>query len=157
MADAVRWAGATRAAQAAPARRPSERDVPAPPGAAVGAVRGLLRLEGLLLAAAALAAYARFGGSWGLFAAVFLLPDLALAGYLAGPRIGATAYNLAHAMAGPWTLVAIGVLGGVPLVLSLGLAWAAHVGLDRSLGFGLKYGSGFAHTHLGRLGRPDPW
>jgi hypothetical protein len=32
------------------------------------------------------------------------------------------------------------------------LIWLAHIGLDRALGYGLKYGSGFRDTHLGRLG-----
>jgi hypothetical protein len=29
----------------------------------------------------------------------------------------------------------------------------AHVGFDRALGFGLKYGTGFGDTHLSRTGR----
>jgi Domain of unknown function (DUF4260) len=39
-----------------------------------------------------------------------------------------------------------------PLVLALGLVWLAHVGLDRLLGYGLKYDHSFQHTHLGMLG-----
>jgi hypothetical protein len=31
--------------------------------------------------------------------------------------------------------------------------WAAHIGLDRMLGYGLKYAAGFGYTHLGRIGR----
>jgi hypothetical protein len=37
--------------------------------------------------------------------------------------------------------------------LSLATIWIAHIGFDRALGYGLKYGSGFTHTHLGRIGR----
>ncbi|MDU3890869.1 MAG: DUF4260 family protein [Serratia liquefaciens] len=33
------------------------------------------------------------------------------------------------------------------------LIWGAHIGFDRALGYGLKYASGFADTHLGGLGR----
>jgi hypothetical protein len=33
------------------------------------------------------------------------------------------------------------------------LIWIAHIGLDRAVGYGLKYGSGFGHTHLGLMGR----
>jgi hypothetical protein len=40
-----------------------------------------------------------------------------------------------------------------PLALAVGLIWAAHVGIDRALGFGLKYASAFGDTHLGRIGR----
>ena len=35
----------------------------------------------------------------------------------------------------------------------LALIWAAHIGFDRLLGYGLKYGAGFGFTHLGRIGR----
>jgi hypothetical protein len=38
-------------------------------------------------------------------------------------------------------------------VEALALAWIAHIGLDRALGFGLKYATGFNHSHLGRIGR----
>jgi hypothetical protein len=31
--------------------------------------------------------------------------------------------------------------------------WLAHIGADRLLGYGLKYGDNFQHTHLGQLGR----
>jgi hypothetical protein len=33
------------------------------------------------------------------------------------------------------------------------LIWSAHIGIDRALGYGLKYGDGFASTHLGPIGR----
>jgi hypothetical protein len=33
------------------------------------------------------------------------------------------------------------------------LAWAFHIGVDRALGYGLKFEDGFQHTHLGTIGR----
>jgi hypothetical protein len=39
-----------------------------------------------------------------------------------------------------------------PLLLSVAMIWLAHVGIDRALGFGLKYSAGFGFTHLGRIG-----
>jgi hypothetical protein len=33
------------------------------------------------------------------------------------------------------------------------LIWIAHIGIDRALGYGLKYATGFGDTHLGRIGR----
>ena len=44
------------------------------------------------------------------------------------------------------TQVPLGVMGGLALI------WAAHIGFDRALGYGLKYPSGFGDTHLGRIG-----
>jgi hypothetical protein len=39
--------------------------------------------------------------------------------------------------------------GGLPVQISL--IWAAHIGGDRALGFGLKYPTAFKDTHLGRV------
>ncbi|MGQ7476239.1 DUF4260 family protein [Streptococcus suis] len=36
--------------------------------------------------------------------------------------------------------------------MASGLIWLAHIGWDRAFGYGLKYESGFKHTHLGDLG-----
>ena len=127
------------------------------PGATLGGVRILLRLEGLAVLAAAVAAYVHLGASWGAFAMLILLPDLSFLGYLGGPRVGAIAYNAAHSYIGPIALVGLGLAGDMPAALALGLIWSAHIGLDRALGYGLKYGSEFGATHLGRIGRADPW
>ncbi|MDB5619562.1 MAG: hypothetical protein JWQ24_3800 [Tardiphaga sp.] len=35
----------------------------------------------------------------------------------------------------------------------IALIWLAHIGLDRALGYGLKYVAGFRFTHLGRIGK----
>ena len=137
--------------------RSVRRVVAAEPGSANGGVRLLLRAEGLMVLAASVAAYAQFGAGWGWFAALFLLPDLSFAAYLAGPRWGALAYNAAHSYLGAVGLLAVGVLGASPLLLAAALVWCAHIGFDRLLGYGLKYGAGFGHTHLGRLGPQDPW
>ncbi len=127
---------------------------------ATGGVRTLLRAEGAVVFGVALAAYAQFGAGWGVFALWLLAPDLSLLGYLAGPRVGAALYNAAHSYAGPALLLALGVLAAMPWALAGGLIWMTHIGLDRALGYGLKYAAGFAFTHLGRIGRigrADPW
>jgi hypothetical protein len=126
-------------------------------GSASGGVRLLLRAEGLAVLAASVAAYAQFGTGWGWFAALFLLPDVSFLAYFAGPRAGAWAYNAMHSYLGAVALLAVGVLGGMPMLLAVGLVWCAHIGFDRLLGYGLKYSAGFGLTHLGRLGRKDPW
>jgi hypothetical protein len=40
-----------------------------------------------------------------------------------------------------------------PAVLPIALIWANHIGVDRLLGYGLKYSDGFGWSHLGRLGK----
>lgn len=77
---------------------------------------GWQRLEGVALLAVAVLAYVRFGAGWELFALMFLAPDLSFFGYLAGPRIGALAYNLAHSLIGPLLLAGVGLLADQSLI-----------------------------------------
>lgn len=124
----------------------------APPafGVVSGAPRVLLRLEGAVVLAASALAYAHVGGGWAMFVVLFLVPDIFMPGYLAGPRIGAMVYNLGHATIAPAALAACGLGIGHPLAVEIALIWVAHIGFDRLLGFGLKYPTAFAHTHLSR-------
>ncbi|MGA2494806.1 MAG: DUF4260 family protein [Roseiarcus sp.] len=121
--------------------------------AATGGVVSLLRLEGLAVLAAAASAYALIGGSWLLFALLLLAPDVAMIGYRFGPVVGAAAYNAVHAYLAPAALGAAGLALGAPAMQALALIWIAHIGLDRALGYGLKYSTGFGDTHLGSIGR----
>ena len=113
-------------------------------------VVGLLRLEGLLAGGLAIGAYAALHASWWLFGALILAPDLAALAYIVGPRAGRWAYNAAHTYLAPALLAAIGYGGQVPLLLALAAIWAAHIGLDRAMGYGLKLES-FRHTHLSQM------
>ena len=131
------------------AARPSRTETAAV-GAAAGGVRALLRAEGLALAAAATAAYAHAGFSWGLFAALFLAPDLSFAAYWLGSKWGAAAYNLVHSTIAPLALGGLGLALGAALFEAIALIARAHIGFDRALGYGLKYSAGFGATHLGR-------
>ena len=122
-------------------------------GETTGAVRVLLRLEGLCVLIATSVAYAKFGLGWGTFALFFLTPDVSLLGYFAGARIGAISYNTAHSYIGAIMCLLAGFVIPDQTILSAGLIWCAHIGFDRTLGFGLKYSDGFGFTHLGRIGR----
>ena len=110
----------------------------------------LLRLEGLAAAALSAALYARTGASWGMFAALWLLPDLSMLGYLVNPNIGARLYNSIHTYTTPATLALCGLLLHCPALVPLALIWTNHIGFDRLLGYGLKYTAGFKWTHLSR-------
>ena len=122
-------------------------------GAVTGGLRTMLRLEGLTLFTGMTLLYAVWGGSWWIYAILFLAPDLSFAAYLSGPRIGAIVYNAAHSYMAPMSLMISGFALGSPLTLSIAMIWLAHIGIDRALGYGLKYGKGFTFTHLGRIGR----
>ena len=121
---------------------------------AVGApVVLFLRLEGLALAAISAVLYARSGSSWWLFAALWLAPDLSMLGYLASPCWGARCYNAIHSTITPITLALASLLLHTAGPLPYALIWLNHIGIDRSLGFGLKYPAGFGWTHLGSQGK----
>ena len=124
-----------------------------PDGSVRGVPRVLLRIEGAGIFGGALGAYVWLGQPWWMFAVLILVPDLSMLGYAAGPRAGAVLYNAVHTLAGP--LIALGLAAGLhqPGFAGLALIWLAHVGLDRMLGYGLKYGSGFGDTHLGAIGQ----
>ena len=108
----------------------------------------VLRIEGSLVLIAAVWGYVLLGASWGLFAILFLVPDLFMAGYLVGARVGAAVYNVGHTYAGPFLFGAAALGSGDGLFGALALIWAAHIGIDRALGYGLKQTSGFRDTHL---------
>ena len=122
-------------------------------GSIEGAPRLVLRAEGAALLVTATLLYARTGESWWLFALLFLAPDLSFFAYLGGPKAGAIVYNCAHTLIAPAVLGIAGLLLPNTLIIALALIWAAHIGFDRMLGYGLKYATGFAFTHLGRIGR----
>lgn len=113
--------------------------------------RLLLHAEGVAVAAAALTFYFDAAYGWLLLLVLALAPDLAMLGYLAGPRAGAAAYDLAHTYVFPIALAATGVLADADLLLQLALIWLTHIGVDRLLGYGLKYPTGFKDSHLQRV------
>ncbi|HEY8488626.1 MAG TPA: DUF4260 family protein [Thermaerobacter sp.] len=148
-----------------------------------------LRLEGLMLALAALAGYRAAGGGWPAFVVFFILPDLIglLPFVLASRRLaqgvpaetgrgrggggsGRSAgerrrgggrpaepplpapgwfflYNAAHSTAVPLVLGLVGWWATGRVFLPL-LGWLAHIGVDRSLGFGLRLYPYLRSTHL---------
>jgi len=111
-------------------------------------IRLTLQSEGAVLAALCISLFAQTQTSWWVFAALILLPDVAMLGYLAGNRVGALCYNLAHSTLAPAALAGIGYMSGSQLTVAIALIWGAHIGLDRAIGYGLKYARSFNATHL---------
>ncbi len=118
------------------------------------------RVEGALVFATALALawflnLLPFLGPWWVWVILFFAPDLGFLSYLAGPRIGAAIYNALHLYGGGMAVMAVSAIieTGSSVPFAAGLLWVAHVGFDRMFGYGLKEPTGFADTHLGRIGR----
>jgi hypothetical protein len=114
------------------------------------------RMEGLLIFIVSLIVFSAAEGNWVWFLFWLILPDISILGYLKGPRAGALCYNIAHSIILPAFLTLIAILdrGGMGAYgILIASVWAAHIGLDRALGFGLKFDDDFKHTHLGWIGK----
>lgn len=117
------------------------------------AVDLILRAEGLAVFVAGVLTYLQLNGHPLWLLPLLLVPDVSMVGYLAGPRIGAITYNLVHNLVCALALLAIGWFAAVAPLALAGALTLAHVGMDRTLGYGLKLPTDFKDTHLGRIGR----
>jgi hypothetical protein len=113
--------------------------------------RLLLRVEGAIVALAAVTLYFYADSPWWLLAVLALAPDVSFVGFAAGQRVGTATYNVAHTYVVPVALGAMGVVAESDLALQVALVWITHIGVDRTIGYGLKYPSGFKDTHLQRV------
>jgi hypothetical protein len=113
----------------------------------------ILRSEGLAIVALTTILYARTGASWWIFVVLWLVPDLSMLGYLAGPFWGGRIYNAVHAYTLPATLALCALIVRNDALMPFALIWANHIAVDRLLGYGLKSPSRFGWTHLGPIGR----
>ncbi len=111
----------------------------------------LLKVEGLLVLLVAFLMYRELGASWWMFVLLFLVPDLSMVGYVSGTALGAVTYNVVHTYALPMILYTGGLLTERSGWMAIATIWAAHIGADRVLGFGLKYPEAFKATHFGRV------
>jgi hypothetical protein len=112
-----------------------------------------LRLEEAAMLAASLLLFREHHFPWGWFAVLFLAPDLGMLGYLAGTKAGAMSYNLFHHKGLAILVYLAGWAGALPSLQFAGILLFAHSSFDRMLGYGLKYGDRFQHTHLGMIGK----
>lgn len=115
--------------------------------------RMLLQVEGACIFGSAIWAYSRLGQSWWTFGGLLFIPDLGMAGYLSNTRLGAATYNAFHTETPAILLLCTALAKRNNQLTGLALCWLAHIGMDRMIGAGLKYGGSFGHTHLGIMGR----
>jgi len=111
----------------------------------------LLRLEGAAVLAAAVIAYGYLGYSWWVFALLFLWPDLAFIAYAIDKRFGSMVYNIVHSYPLPLLLAGFSLFFSWNFGLQFALIWFAHIGMDRLVGYGLKYTGEFKTTHLNNV------
>ncbi len=111
----------------------------------------LLRAEGVAVVVAAVTLYFYAGYPWWLLLVLALAPDVSMLGFAVDQRAGTATYDAAHTYVTPVLLGAFGVVAEGDLAVQVALIWIAHIGVDRTIGYGLKYPSGFKDTHLQRV------
>jgi hypothetical protein len=116
-------------------------------------MKTLLRLEeaGMFLLSVVLLGQLHYAWWWWLV--WILAPDLSMIGYLAGNRAGAISYNLVHHKGVAILIYLAGLYTYNQAWQFAGLILFGHSCMDRGMGYGLKYFSGFSDTHLGKIGR----
>lgn len=115
-------------------------------------MKKLIQLEEVALFATTLYLFTYFNLSWWWFMGCILLPDVSMVGYLHNARTGAWLYNIFHHRALAILILAIGFFFQLPWVLFTGFILFSHATMDRMVGYGLKFETGFAFTHLGEIG-----
>ena len=119
-------------------------------------MRRWLRAEGVAGLALGWVAWQSQGGELLWFLPLLLLPDVSAAGYLGGNHIGAISYNVAHDWFTGSLVLGLGWWLAITPLVAGGRDPVAHTGIDRILGYGLKYPTSFQDTHLGRIGKRPP-
>ncbi|MGB1285381.1 MAG: DUF4260 domain-containing protein [Aggregatilineales bacterium] len=118
---------------------------------AVSMPRILLHLEGAAVLLTALVLYSQHSGDWLVFALLLFVPDVSMVGYLMNKKMGAMLYNGVHTYPVPLVIIGTGLALTQPMIMSVGLILLAHIGIDRMVGYGLKYETDFKDTHMGRI------
>jgi hypothetical protein len=113
----------------------------------------VLRAESVAIFAGGVLLFLQLNGNALWLLPLLLAPDVSMAGYLGGPRLGSVTYNLVHNLVTALGLLAVGWFVPIAPLALAGAVLIAHVGMDRALGYGLKLPTDFKDTHLGRIGR----
>jgi hypothetical protein len=112
----------------------------------------LLKLEEVAQFALGIWIFSTLDYAWWWFPALILVPDFSMLGYLSGPKTGAYVYNFFHHKLPAVFVLISGYLLGNQSVQLAGVILFSHAAMDRIFGYGLKYTTGFHHTHLGTIG-----
>ena len=91
--------------------------------------------------------------AWYWWLVWILAPDLSMIAYLGGNRVGAIGYDIVHHKGVAILLYLVGLFMSHPALEYAGMILFGHSSMDRGMGYGLKYFSGFQDTHLGKIGK----
>lgn len=114
-------------------------------------VKRFLNIEGLAVLLLSLYFYRILGGNWLIFLLLLFTPDISMLGYIANKKFGAIFYNLGHTYITAATILASGLVFQNNIAILGALILSAHISLDRTIGYGLKYKTSFKDTHLQKV------
>ena len=112
-----------------------------------------LKLEELGLFLFGVYLFSQLNYAWWWFFALILVPDFSMIGYVFGNKSGAFLYNVFHHKAIAMIIYLAGIYSSNNLIQLTGIILFAHSSMDRMMGYGLKYETGFKFTHLGEIGK----
>ena len=118
-----------------------------------GKPRLWLRLDGGVGFVASIFLFAVTHQSWWIYPVLLFVPDIFIMGYLRDTSVGAFCYNVGHSYFLPSLAVLFGWEWHHILPIAVGIIWIGHIGMDRLLGYCLKYDDNFKNTHLGDLAK----
>jgi hypothetical protein len=113
----------------------------------------LLKLEEVAIFLFSIFLSSKLNFAWWWFPTLLLLPDLGMIGYLINPKVGAFTYNLLYHRFVASLVAFYALTYGNEYWKLIAIILFAHISLDRSFGYGLKYFDGFNNTHLGIIGK----
>jgi len=111
----------------------------------------LLHGEGFVVLTLCIFFYKYGQFSWTLFFILLLSPDISIVGYLFNKKMGAIIYNIFHTYIITIGIIILGLIFSNQTIIAIGIIWSAHIGMDRMVGFGLKYPTKFNDTHLSKV------
>jgi Domain of unknown function (DUF4260) len=117
-------------------------------------MKTLLKLEEAAMFLLSVCLFAQLHYAWWWWLIWILAPDLSMLAYVAGDRAGAIGYNFVHHKGVAIAVYLTGFYSYNSGLEFAGLILFGHSCMDRGMGYGLKYFSGFPHTHPGKTGRP---
>ena len=116
----------------------------------------ILKLEETLMFVLGIYLFSLLDYQWWWFLVLILAPDIGMLGYLFGNKIGAFCYNAFHHKGLAIAIYLVGIYLSLPLLQLAGIILFSHASMDRIVGYGLKFESGFKYTHLGEIGSRSP-
>jgi len=115
-------------------------------------MKRIIQLEEFAMLGISIYALYLLNAQWWIYLLLLFGPDISMLGYVAGNKTGAISYNLFHHKAFAVALLLIGLINQIHWLEITGIILFGHSCLDRILGYGLKYFTGFKFTHLGEIG-----